>query len=49
MFTDDMGYGDLAIQNFESEIGTPNLDQLARDGMRITDAHSPSAVCTSTA
>lgn len=48
ILADDMGYGDLAIQNSESKIPTPNLDQLARDGMRFTDAHSPSAVCTPT-
>ena len=43
---DDMGYGDLAIQNSESKIPTPNLDQLAREGMLMTDAHSSSGVCT---
>ncbi|MHC4251321.1 MAG: sulfatase family protein, partial [Planctomycetota bacterium] len=30
----------------ESRIPTPNLDRLAREGMRFTDAHSPSTVCT---
>ncbi len=48
ILADDMGYGDLAIQNPESKIPTTNLDQLAREGMRFTDAHSPSAVCTPT-
>jgi arylsulfatase A-like enzyme len=48
ILADDMGYGDLAIQNPESKIPTPKLDQLAKDGMRFTDAHSPSAVCTPT-
>jgi arylsulfatase A len=41
-----MGYGDLAIQNPESKIPTPNLDQLAREGLRFTDAHSSSGICT---
>lgn len=41
-----MGYGDLAIQNPESKIPTPNLDQLAREGMIMTDAHSSSGICT---
>lgn len=45
-YADDMGYGDLAIQNSESKIPTPNLDQLAREGMIMTDAHSSSGVCT---
>jgi len=48
ILADDMGYGDLACQNPESKIPTPNLDRLAREGVRFTDAHSPSAVCTPT-
>ena len=43
---DDMGFSDLGC--YGGEIHTPNLDQLARDGMRFTDAHSPSAVCSPT-
>ena len=46
LYADDMGYGDLAIQNPESKIPTPNLDRLAREGMRFTDAHSSSGICT---
>ncbi len=46
LFADDMGYGDLAIQNPESKIPTPHLDQLAREGMRFTDGHSSSGICT---
>ncbi len=46
LYADDMGYGDLGIQNPESKIPTPHLDQLAREGMRFTDAHSSSGVCT---
>ncbi len=48
ILADDMGYGDLACQNPESKIPTPNLDKLATEGMRFTDAHSPSAVCSPT-
>ena len=44
ILADDMGYGDLACQNPESKIPTPNLDKLASEGIRFTDAHSPSAV-----
>lgn len=46
LYADDMGYGDLAIQNPETRIPTPNLDRLAREEMRFTDAHSSSGICT---
>jgi len=48
ILADDMGFGDVACQNPESTIPTPNLDRLAARGVRFTDAHSPSAVCTPT-
>lgn len=48
ILADDLGYGDPQIYNPESKIPTPNIDQLAREGMRFTDAHSPSSVCTPT-
>lgn len=48
ILADDMGYGDVSIYNPESQIKTPNIDRLASEGMRFTDAHSPSAVCTPT-
>ena len=46
LYADDMGYGDLGIQNPESKIPTPHLDGLAREGTRFTDAHSSSGICT---
>jgi arylsulfatase A len=46
LYADDMGYGDLGIQNPDSKIPTPHLDRLAREGMRFTDAHSSSGICT---
>jgi arylsulfatase A-like enzyme len=46
VLADDMGYGDLGCYNAESKIPTPNMDLLAREGIRFTDAHSASAVCT---
>ena len=46
ILVDDLGYGDLACYNPQSKIPTRNLDQLASQGMRFTDAHSPSTVCT---
>ncbi len=48
IMADDMGYGDLGCYNKNSKIPTPNMDLLARRGIRFTDAHSPSAVCTPT-
>ncbi len=48
ILADDLGYGDLGCYNPESRIPTPNLDRLAREGMRFTDAHAPDAVCTPT-
>ncbi|MEM6377456.1 MAG: arylsulfatase, partial [Bacteroidota bacterium] len=48
ILADDLGYGDLRCYNAESKIPTPNLDQLALEGMRFTDAHTPSSVCTPT-
>jgi arylsulfatase A len=46
LMADDMGYGDLGCYNEESKIPTPNMDQLAEEGVRFTDAHASSAVCT---
>ena len=48
ILADDLGYGDVGCYNSESQIPTPHVDKLARDGMRFTDAHSPSTVCTPT-
>ena len=43
---DDLGYGDVRCYNAESKVPTPNLDRLAGEGLRFTDAHSPATVCT---
>lgn len=48
ILADDLGYGDLGAYNPDSRIPTPNLDRLASEGARLTDAHSPSSVCTPT-
>lgn len=48
ILADDLGYGDLGCYNRDSKVPTPNLDRMAREGMRFTDAHSPSTVCTPT-
>lgn len=46
VFADDMGFGDLACNDPEARIPTPNLDRLAGRGIRMTDMHATSAVCT---
>ncbi len=48
LMADDMGYGDLGSFNEDSKIPTPSTHALAAQGMRFTDAHSGSAVCTPT-
>lgn len=48
ILADDLGYGDLSCLNPESKIPTPRMDQLAREGMVFTAAHSNSSVCTPT-
>ena len=47
IMADDLGYGDLGCYG-ASKIQTPNIDKLAETGIRFTDAHSPSSVCTPT-
>ncbi|MBK1789844.1 sulfatase family protein [Persicirhabdus sediminis] len=46
IFADDMGHGDISCQNPNGKIPTPNLDKLASQGMRFTDGHSSSGICT---
>lgn len=48
ILADDLGFGDLSINNPKSKIQTPHLDRLARQGMNFIDAHSPSGVCSPT-
>jgi arylsulfatase A len=45
---DDLGYGDVKCNNPEGKIATPHMDAIAARGVRFTDAHSSSAVCTPT-
>jgi arylsulfatase A-like enzyme len=48
VLADDLGWGDLGCYNPESAVPTPNANRLAKQGVRFTDMHSPSAVCTPT-
>lgn len=45
ILVDDMGYGDPGAYNPRSRIATPNIDRLAREGLRFTDAHAAGALC----
>ena len=45
ILADDLGYGDLGCYG-ATKVKTPNIDRLASEGRRFTDAHSASAVCT---
>ena len=47
IYADDLGYGDVQCYNPErGKIPTPQIDRLAAEGMRFTDGHSSSGVCT---
>ncbi|AWV99349.1 sulfatase family protein [Arcticibacterium luteifluviistationis] len=48
ILADDLGIGDVSCYNPEAKFQTPNIDKLSQEGMRFTDAHSGSAVCTPT-
>ena len=48
VLADDLGIGDISIYNAQGKIMTPHINQLAKDGMRFTDAHTSSSVCTPT-
>ncbi|MBT7650092.1 MAG: sulfatase-like hydrolase/transferase, partial [Opitutae bacterium] len=47
IFIDDMGWGDAGCYGNDF-IDTPNIDQLAKDGMRFTDFYAAGAVCSPT-
>lgn len=47
IYADDLGYGDVQCYNTDrSQLPTPRIDRLATEGMRFTDAHSSSGVCS---
>lgn len=46
ILADDMGYGDIQAYNSKSKIATPSIDNLAAKGIRFTDVHTASSVCT---
>ena len=49
ILADDFGYGSVGAYGADPKlVRTPNLDRLAREGRRFTDASTPSSVCTPT-
>ncbi len=44
-YVDDLGYGDVGCYGAQG-VATPHVDDLARRGVRFTDAHCPAATCT---
>jgi arylsulfatase A-like enzyme len=48
IMADDIGWGDFQCYNPQGKVPTPNIDRLAREGMRFTDAHTPAALCAPT-
>ena len=48
ILADDLGWGDVASNNPDSAMTTPNIDSIATAGVNFTDAHSPSSVCSPT-
>ena len=46
IYADDLGFGDLSCYNKNAAYKTPRLDQMAAEGIRFTDAHSPSTICS---
>ncbi len=45
IYADDLGYGDVSC-NGQSTLHTPNIDRIAQEGLRHTDAHCSSSMCT---
>jgi arylsulfatase A-like enzyme len=45
IYVDDLGWGDVGCYG-ATKVKTPNVDRLAREGLRFTDGHSASATCT---
>ena len=48
ILADDLGWGDVSCNNLDTPLKTPALDSIANEGIRLTNAHTPSSVCTPT-
>jgi arylsulfatase A-like enzyme len=45
IYCDDLGYGDISC-NGATKISTPNIDRIAKEGIRFTNSHATSSTCT---
>jgi uncharacterized sulfatase len=45
IYTDDHGYSDLSIQGIKDDVKTPNIDKLARNGVRMESGYSTAPQC----
>ncbi|GAB4009534.1 arylsulfatase [Spirosoma migulaei] len=45
IYADDLGYGDISC-NGATKVRTPNIDQIAKEGLQFTNAHASSSTCT---
>ena len=43
---DDLGNGDISINNKEGKIYTPNIDKIGKEGLNFIDAHCASPRCS---
>ena len=48
ILADDFGWGDASCNNPDTHLKTPAIDRIAAEGIRFTNAHTPSAVCSPT-
>ncbi len=48
ILSDDQGYGDLSCYDHDKEVSTPNIDSLAKSGVRLTAGYTSAAVCAPT-
>lgn len=46
VYADDLGQGDLSCYNAKAAYRTPHIDRMAAEGIRFTDSHSPSTICS---
>jgi len=46
LLADDMGMGDISLNNENGKIKTPNIDKIGKEGINFLDAHSSSTKCS---
>ncbi|MBT3469859.1 MAG: sulfatase-like hydrolase/transferase, partial [Opitutae bacterium] len=48
ILADDLGWGDVSCYQPGNRFQTPEIDRIAREGLRMTNAHAPHSVCSPT-